>query len=190
MAGDFFSMDHASKVANLVSNALGSKPSPPKHTEGTNNIFSGFLRLFGFENKQISAIAVNAIILIAQLIGTSLNPPSKIEPKQLKEDTPFDWMLNNSVIANLLSDTQDQKLPDKVIDYVTERSLDEETGCVQLLLCKMKPFIKEMQRALRERGKRKLKGYGILFEYFPSAEAIADNGDRCDEKYYYCTIPI
>lgn len=67
MAGELFSSDHASKVANLVSNALGGKTNHEK-TEEKSNIFSGFLRLFGFESRQISAITVNAIILIAQLV--------------------------------------------------------------------------------------------------------------------------
>ncbi|XP_056636622.1 uncharacterized protein LOC130445128 [Diorhabda sublineata] len=190
MASDFLSTDHASRVANLVSNALGGKSSQGNTSGKPHNVFSGFLRLFGFEPKHISAIAVNAIILIAQLISTSLNLPTKVEPKQIEKDAPFEWMLDNSIISNIFPVTQDEKLTENVIDYVKERSLDEETGCLQLLLCKMKPFIKEMQRAIKERGKNLVKGFDVLYNYFPSTDEIDENGELCEEKYYYCSVPL
>ncbi|CAH1140172.1 unnamed protein product [Phyllotreta striolata] len=189
MAGEFFSTDHASKVANLVSNALGRKPNRDKNEENS-NIFSGFMRLFGFESRQITAIAINTIILIAKLIGSSLNSPLKQKSPQIEEDKPFEWMLKSAGVSHIIPDTENMNLSEHVIDYITERSLDEETGCIQLLICKIKPFIREMQRALKERGRSAAKGFNLLFEYFPNSSTIIDNGYKCEKKYYYCSVPL
>lgn len=99
-------------------------------------------------------------------------------------------MMKNDMISEIVEETKDENLSNNIIDYVAERSLDEETGCVQLLLCKIKPFIAEMQRAIKERGRGIVKGYRVLFEYFPNASVVAENGDKCERKYYYCKIPL
>ncbi|KAG5862411.1 hypothetical protein JTB14_001212 [Gonioctena quinquepunctata] len=195
MAGNFFSTDHASKVANLVSSALG-KTQAKEGAGGkpSNNIFSGFLRLFGIDSKKIGVIAINAIIIVAQLISSSisLTPPSQlVQSRDISEESPMDWMLGNSAVSDLLSDTKDQKLPDRVIEYVTEKSMDEESGCMQLLICKTTPFIEGMQRAISSTANGGyMKKQDIPFRYFPTVDEVADNGDRCEKKYNYCRIPL
>lgn len=66
MAGKFLGLDKAESVAKLVSDAFGKSGKKGDEEEG--NIFSGFLRIFGFDSKKIGAIAVNAIIFVAQLV--------------------------------------------------------------------------------------------------------------------------
>lgn len=69
MAKKFISFDHAAKVAKLVSDALETSNARfDKKEKPSNNIFSGFLRLFGFDAKKLGAIAVNALIVVAQLV--------------------------------------------------------------------------------------------------------------------------
>lgn len=67
MAGKLLGLDHAKGVAELVSEAFGK--TRIKHDNGKDNVFSGFWRVLGFDAKKISAIAVNAIIFVAQLVS-------------------------------------------------------------------------------------------------------------------------
>lgn len=61
-------IDHANGVAQLVTEAFGKAHKKGDGNE-TGNIFSGFLRVLGFDAKKIGAIAVNAIIFVAQLVS-------------------------------------------------------------------------------------------------------------------------
>lgn len=106
--------------------------------------------------------------------------------RKVKEGTPFDWMMDNSEVKNLFEHITDKNLPEYVIQHVKERSLDEETGCVQLLICKTSPFVWGMQKALKYRGEEGAKGRSAFFSSFPSLEEIANYADECDKKYPYC----
>lgn len=69
LAGKLLGLDKASEIAELVSEAFGkTNTHSKKGDEGQQNIFSGFLRILGFDTKKIGAIAVNAIIFVAQLV--------------------------------------------------------------------------------------------------------------------------
>lgn len=73
LAGKLLGIDKATEVAELVSNAFGNTKTESKKGDDGNdqqNIFSGFLRILGFDAKKIGAIAVNAIIFVAQLVRT------------------------------------------------------------------------------------------------------------------------
>lgn len=85
-----------------------------------------------------------------------------------------------------MSAATDRDLPDKVINYVKERSLDEDTGCVQLLICKGAPLVWGMQRALKYKPEEQLRGKTALFGYFPSVEEVAEYADECENKHPYC----
>lgn len=69
-AGKLLGIDQANGVAQLVSQAFG-KAQTRKGDEGaaTNNLFSSFFRILGFDVKKIGAIAVNAIIFVAQIVS-------------------------------------------------------------------------------------------------------------------------
>lgn len=67
LAGKLLGFDESSGVAQLVSQAFGKSPKR-KDEFNRDNIFSGFLRILGFDTKRIGAIAVNAVIFVAQLV--------------------------------------------------------------------------------------------------------------------------
>jgi hypothetical protein len=69
LAGKILGIDHATGVAQLVTEAFGKSHPKGDGSEGPSNIFSGFLRILGFDSKKIGAIAVNAIIFVAQLVS-------------------------------------------------------------------------------------------------------------------------
>lgn len=69
-AGKILGLDRASEVAQLVSQAFGGRSARKGDTgDPGNTLFSGFLRVLGFDTKRIGAIAVNAIIFIAQIVS-------------------------------------------------------------------------------------------------------------------------
>ncbi|KAJ8945426.1 hypothetical protein NQ318_009882 [Aromia moschata] len=166
LAGKLLMSDHASGVATLVSEAF-EKTQPKKNSsEQTNNLFSGF-----FENSRIRLekdwsnynhcghlidnhknYLVNFFFQISSSI--SLKPPSQITKGRRSEvrQSLFDWVVNKEGISEIMSDVKDENLSSKVIEYIKERSLDEDTGCIQLLLCKSTPFIRKMQKSISDRG--------------------------------------
>lgn len=72
-AGKLLGLDRSGGVAQMVSEAFGKQHKKGDGAEGGQNIFSGFLRIFGFDTKKIGAIAVNAIIFVAQLVSNCLS---------------------------------------------------------------------------------------------------------------------
>ncbi|KAJ8945411.1 hypothetical protein NQ314_009249 [Rhamnusium bicolor] len=93
-----------------------------------------------------------------------------------------------STVVDYISSAKDHKLPEMVIEYIKERSLDEDTGCIQLLICKSSPFIRNMQKSINDRSSNSTKGYKALFAYLPTVEEVSENGDSCEIKYPYCSI--
>ena len=73
MAGKFLGLNTAQGVAHLVSSSF-MKTRPMWLREGSDTtvqhgIFSGFFRLLGLDSTKLGAIALNAIIFIAQLVS-------------------------------------------------------------------------------------------------------------------------
>lgn len=91
-------------------------------------------------------------------------------------------------MADLIDHIHSKNLSDHVIEYVKEHSSDEETDCVQLLICKLSPFIKGMQESLKESGDEEEYSGNILFKYMPSLADIIEVGDECEEKHPYCRL--
>lgn len=67
-AGKLLGLDEAGSVAKLVTEAFG-KTAKKFEDSHRNTMFTGFFRILGLDTKKISAIAVNAIIFVAQLVS-------------------------------------------------------------------------------------------------------------------------
>lgn len=113
-------------------------------------------------------------------------PPSELTSARDLNGTPLEWIMDNSEVVGLLEHAKNNSLPNKIVNYIKERSLDEDTDCIQLLICKISPFVWGMQKAVGENNNR--KGNGILFEHLPTADDVANNGDICEKKHPYCII--
>lgn len=77
-AGKLLGIDQAKGVAQLVSQAFGKAHKKGDGSEATNNLFSRFFRILGFDVKKIGAIAVNAIIFVAQIVSFKYSTINKI----------------------------------------------------------------------------------------------------------------
>lgn len=71
LAGKLLGLDAASEVAKLVTESFGKSNAKSKgDTAGSGpTIFNGFFRLLGLESTKIGAIAVNALVFLAQLVS-------------------------------------------------------------------------------------------------------------------------
>lgn len=86
--------------------------------------------------------------------------------------------------------SKDPALPEKIIEFLRERTADEETGCVQLLICKTAPFLWGMQEALNEKMAKgdQISGAGGMFKHLPSKKEVEDYGDICETKFPACVL--
>lgn len=81
-----------------------------------------------------------------------------------------------------------KNLSKQIIEYIKEHSLDEETDCIQLLICKVSPFIDSMQKSLEPKERNEDSGKNVLFKHMPSIENITAIGDKCEENHPYCRL--
>ncbi|KAF5302165.1 hypothetical protein FQR65_LT08588 [Abscondita terminalis] len=192
IAGKYLGFDPENSLAQMVSETFSGKHTKTQREEPSHfNVFSGFLRLLGLDTKKISAIAVNAIIFVAQLISSSLSRPVPSQltaARKLNHGTPYDWIINNSHVSDILGTAKHSDLPSNIVEYIKDRGLDEETDCLQLLICKSTPLIWGMQKTVNSSIDDIPKGKAALFANLPSIQEFADYGDLCENKHPYCTI--
>lgn len=82
-AGQMFGINTAADVAALVAKAFATPRDrsknedlsiSPSENETTNDVnpvamIGSFMKLFGFDSRKLGALAMNAIIMIAQMVG-------------------------------------------------------------------------------------------------------------------------
>ena len=85
-----------------------------------------------------------------------------------------------------MDNIKNDDLSANIISYIKEHSLDEETDCIQLLICKLSPFVKSMQEALS--SKQVVKGKKALFEHLPTKEDVEKASEKCERHHPYCNI--
>lgn len=73
----------------------------------------------------------------------------------------------------------------------------DDADCVLLLLCKLKPFVWSMQKAIDERivggekqqhAKKDENRVNIFFKFVPSLEEFKNNGMECEDNYETCKL--
>ena len=67
-AGNLFKVDQIRDVTKLVSDAF-KKGSENVEQKKSDDVFSTFLRILGFDTKKIGAITINSLIFLAQLVS-------------------------------------------------------------------------------------------------------------------------
>jgi hypothetical protein len=113
--------------------------------------------------------------------------PQITEARGTRGGSPLDWMMSSPQVIRMFSHIKDKNLPDHIIMYIKERALDEDTDCVQLLVCKGAPFIWGMQKVL---DNSTVKGAKSLYAHLPSLDEVVEHADLCDKKHPYCFVHI
>ncbi|XP_041981443.1 uncharacterized protein LOC121734872 [Aricia agestis] len=151
------------------------------------------VRLLGLQPNQISAVAVNALIFVAQMITTFLSGPRQ-PGKNFRAEDPFKFVLNKNSerLQQLLATAKNESLPDLINQIVEEQESQEETSCIKLLVCKLTPFIEKMQRTVFNDDSReeygKIRGAEILYRHLPTSDEINLSSDICENKYRDCNL--
>lgn len=70
LAGELLGVDATQGIAQLVASTFGKSNAKIKgeSADGGQNIFGGLLRILGLDSKKVGAIAINALIFVAQLV--------------------------------------------------------------------------------------------------------------------------
>ncbi|KAI5646363.1 hypothetical protein NE865_01825 [Phthorimaea operculella] len=173
------------------------------------------VRLFGLRPNQISAVAVNALVFVAQMIvssvaqivssvaqmvsfvaqmiSTFLAGPKR-PSRPYRTDDPTAWILNKNsrYLQDLLAAAKNESLPEALEEIIKQQATEEETSCIRLLVCKITPFVAKMQKAVfgekSENFDKGLKGSALLYRHLPSAEEIDERNDHCERKHRDCDL--
>ncbi|KAJ8720207.1 hypothetical protein PYW07_012250 [Mythimna separata] len=155
------------------------------------------VRLFGLQPNQISAVAVNALVFVAQMISTFLAGPKR-PSKPYRSEDPTTWILNKNSrnLQDLIAAAKNESLPDTIDELIQEQGTEEETSCIRLLVCKVTPFISRMQKTVfgneektkDERFYKELRGSALMYRHLPTAEEINARNDICEQQHKDCDL--
>ncbi|BET01071.1 Hypothetical protein NTJ_13887 [Nesidiocoris tenuis] len=187
------------KAARTVAQLVSSSFAPPRRTAPKetpqNDLFGSLLKLMGLNSSKLNAIAVNAVIFIAQMLGTSLSVPHPDDRN--REDipppgSPLGWIFDQSPLEAraLVNAAEDHTLPDQLIGMI-RHGTTEETDCIQLLICNMAPIVWSMQRYLYKPPDPvwpSMTPMQRMFLYLPTFRQIIHNSEGCDVKFPQCKV--
>ncbi|XP_017085245.1 uncharacterized protein LOC108117371 [Drosophila eugracilis] len=193
-----------------VKNSPRKKPPPFSFDSG--KLFTNMLKMVGFDTQKLGALALNALIMVAQAIGSSLMQvtqggglssvdasetlyePTDHRPRSLSMGSPIDWFMQRSdgYSKKLLKDIMDRDLPEYIVEMIEAKENPAEgknAGCLKLLMCKGKPIIWGMQNSLKKRlagEEEEMESYlnkRIFFKYLPSLADFRVHSASCEKKY-------
>ncbi|XP_033231951.1 uncharacterized protein LOC117182943 [Belonocnema kinseyi] len=194
----------AKDIADLVAKSLNRKGTQKKGDDGEDGndgkkskrafgaftFVSTFFRLLGLDTQKITAIAVNSVIFLAQLIGSlfELNPQvDRARSDDTNDDQempdPYKFIIENKSekIQKLVNQAHDETLPEQLI----ERLDGSDTSCIKLLICKTSPIINAAQISLKNRFPVHLRQ---ITSWLPTKEQFEDNSETCEQNHTECLL--
>ncbi|CAL7939830.1 unnamed protein product [Xylocopa violacea] len=193
-------LETAKDIADLVAQSLGHKQTERrgeasdtknKDSFGPSNLMSAFFRLFGLDSQKVTAIAVNSVIFLAQMIGSlfDLKAPKANLARSLEEESdtsswnPAKIIMEskNEKIQKLIEHAHDENLPNQLIERVD----GVDSACIRLLLCKTSPVIKAAQNFLKNKSTEKSSR---MVAWLPSRDAFEENSDECENTHTDCSL--
>ncbi|XP_059063006.1 uncharacterized protein LOC131855722 [Achroia grisella] len=154
------------------------------------------VKLMGLQSNQIGAVAVNALVFVAQMISTFFAGPQRSHGTFRSDDTS--WILNkNSLrLQELIAAAKNDSILYDIDDIIKRQGSDEETSCIRLLVCKITPYVHRMQDAVfgknggsTDSGKPKdLRGSAVMYRHLPTADEIKAHSDICERRHKDCDL--
>ncbi|XP_030570833.1 uncharacterized protein LOC115769931 [Drosophila novamexicana] len=137
-------------------------------------MLTNMMRMIGFDPRKLGALALNAIVMIAQAIGSTIMQatrgggesnadtgpeaffePSEHQPRDLTPGSPIDWFLKRpgAHTQRMVRRIMDRQLPEYIVDMIESKETPDgnEAACLKLLMCKSSPIIWGMQNSLKKR---------------------------------------
>ncbi|XP_054260451.1 uncharacterized protein LOC128985095 [Macrosteles quadrilineatus] len=166
------------------------------------SIFHGFFRLLGFDSTRLNAIAVNAVVFIAKMIGSSLirnwtsgagggNVGGRALGDEDVEES-LSWVIDSvkDKARGILSRAQSEDLGDQLISALQD--IPGETDCVQLLVCRASPLLNTMRRSLRalldgESVPAGLSPLQKMLYYLPTRHQLTEAAVTCRRRLPSCS---
>lgn len=108
--------------------------------------------------------------------------------KDIDHDKSFTWIINSLQFPEIMPDLLDANLPEMAVKYAKERSLhSSSSGCLEMLICKISPFIWTMQKVLKsadfnDAGNKTFD----LYSNFPTREELKKRSDKCSVSLNSC----
>ncbi|XP_053997056.1 uncharacterized protein LOC128886335 [Hylaeus anthracinus] len=193
-------LETAKDIADLVARSLGRKQkeklgedsdTKEKGSFLPSGIMSAFFRLVGLDSQKVTAIAVNSVIFLAQMISSmfGLNPPKGNIARDLDdEDEASSWNPANIImesknerIQKLIEQAHDENLPSELIERVD----GVDSACIRLLLCKTSPVIRAAQSFLKNKTRSKSRR---MTSWLPSRDEFEENSDHCENTHTDCSL--
>ncbi|EDV96478.1 uncharacterized protein LOC6557503 [Drosophila grimshawi] len=198
-----------------------AQESPPAAEGGTRRrplqlnsvqMLTNMMRMIGFDPRKLGALALNAIVMIAQAIGSTimqatrggnnsatgpeaLFEPSEHQPRSLSPGSPIDWFLRRpgAHTQRMLRRIMDHDLPEHVVDMIASKESPDgnEVACLKLLMCKSSPIIWGMQDSLKKRlagepeepDEQSYMNANMFFKYLPSLSEFKEHGVGCETRF-------
>ncbi|XP_055619413.1 uncharacterized protein LOC129764403 [Toxorhynchites rutilus septentrionalis] len=221
MAGKFLGIDTISDVADLVAKGFSRQGDFLKpEVNGTSqqpaeSLMLMLWKLIGLDGSKLGAMVMNVLIFVAHVIATNLGgaakqpgldhvakdgPPTAEESAILKSESPLDWLLNKppAALNTVLQSVHDRNLTDYLESDLNDREQapPEDTGCIRLLMCKIKPFIWKMQQVVTEQlgasrnsNRQAAESESIVdtvLRNVPTLDEFEANGARCEAQHKHC----
>ncbi|XP_026752453.1 uncharacterized protein LOC113512739 [Galleria mellonella] len=156
------------------------------------------VKLMGLQTNQISAVAVNALVFVAQMISTFFTGPKRSHGQYRSED-PTNWILNKNSgrLQELINTAKNESILYDIDELIKQQGSDEETSCIRLLVCKITPYVHKMQNAVfgennssnADNGNlRDLRGSAVMYRHLPTADEVKATSDICERRHKDCDL--
>ncbi|XP_017844029.2 uncharacterized protein LOC108600773 [Drosophila busckii] len=174
-------------------------------------MLSNIMRMIGFDPRKLGALALNAIVMIAQAIGSTIMQatanrdtgpeaifePIEHQPRAFNSDNPIDWFMQrpSTHTQRMLRRIMDRQLPEHIVDMIEAKENADQGGneaaCLKLLMCKSTPIIWGMQDSLKKRlagEPEKLDESAYFnangfFKYLPSLDEFRQHSQGCEARF-------
>ncbi|CAH2090324.1 unnamed protein product [Euphydryas editha] len=181
-SNEFSSDNYSEENNNYNIHEVPNSMSPLRH----------LVRLLGLQPKHISAVAVNALIFVAQMITTFLAGPRRQNKSHRSEDFT-QWILNKNSrkLQDLLATAKNDSLPNMIEDLILEHESEEETSCIRLFICKITPFVNKMQEAVfgdNNDGPDFTQRTSFMYRHLPTNDEFNSKSEICEQKYKDCKL--
>ncbi|XP_076284596.1 uncharacterized protein LOC143211057 [Lasioglossum baleicum] len=192
-------LETAKDIADLVARSLGKKQKERRGEDEQNekggfvpsNVMSAFFRMIGLDSQKVTAIVVNSVIFLAQMISSlfELKPPKENIGRDLNdEDDTSNWNPANMImesknerIQKLIEQAHNEDLPNQLM----ERIDGVDAACVRLLLCKTSPVIRAAQYYLKNNVQDESRR---MTAWLPSKDKFEENSDQCENTHADCSL--
>lgn len=159
---------------------------------GDGSIVTAVLKLIGLDKISLNKLAMNVIMYVIEMVASSFLDTELNEiPDTRSDESPILKFLKHGPtrkIMEMLEEAQNPNLPQHIIDILKRDN--DDSACVQLLICKISPIIWGLQSSV---GEVAYSGFSRSFNdavkvNMPSMKELLGYSDQCDSSFPKCNL--